>query len=181
MQPQKRPENHQPVVSTKPGADPASAIRNAIALRSPAATICHSDRGSQFRSKKVRRPLQSHGLEGSMGRGRGRGRRRHGDILLTAAKERPGHPTLGNPRRTPPCDRHLDRDQVQPPPPAGTRQAHPGRVGDDLHRRRRGPTTIKPSGSTRRSDPRRWWRDSFTGNTPSLHWEHANKLRRIGA
>ena len=45
-----------------------SAIRNAIALRSPAGTICHSDRGSQFRSKKVIRLLRNNGLRGSMGR-----------------------------------------------------------------------------------------------------------------
>ena len=46
----------------------ASAIRNAIALRAPHGTICHSDRGSQFRSKKVVRLLRNNGLRGSMGR-----------------------------------------------------------------------------------------------------------------
>jgi putative transposase len=46
----------------------ASAIRNAIALRSPAATILHSDRGSQFGSKNVRRLLDNNDLVGSMGR-----------------------------------------------------------------------------------------------------------------
>jgi putative transposase len=46
----------------------ASAIRNAIALRSPVGTICHSDRGSQFRAKKVIRLLKNNGLRGSMGR-----------------------------------------------------------------------------------------------------------------
>ncbi len=46
----------------------ASAIRNAIALRSPEGTILHSDRGSQFRSKKVVRLLKNNGLVGSMGR-----------------------------------------------------------------------------------------------------------------
>jgi putative transposase len=46
----------------------AAAIRNAIRLRSPAGTICHSDRGSQFRSKKVVRILKNNGLRGSMGR-----------------------------------------------------------------------------------------------------------------
>jgi len=46
----------------------ASALRNAIALRSPVGTICHSDRGSQFRSKKVMRILKNNGLVGSMGR-----------------------------------------------------------------------------------------------------------------
>ena len=46
----------------------ASAIRNAIALRSAEGTIVHSDRGSQFRSKKVVRLLKNNGLRGSMGR-----------------------------------------------------------------------------------------------------------------
>lgn len=46
----------------------ASALRNAIALRSPDGAIVHSDRGSQFRSRKVVRLLKNNGLRGSMGR-----------------------------------------------------------------------------------------------------------------
>ena len=45
-----------------------SALRNAISLRSPVGTIVHSDRGSQFRSKKFVRTLKNNGLKGSMGR-----------------------------------------------------------------------------------------------------------------
>jgi transposase InsO family protein len=46
-----------------------SALRNAIALRSPAGTVVvHSDRGSQFRSAAFVRTLCQHGLAGSMGR-----------------------------------------------------------------------------------------------------------------
>lgn len=45
-----------------------SALRNAIALRSPAGTIMHSDRGSQFRSRKFVKALKDAGLAGSMGR-----------------------------------------------------------------------------------------------------------------
>jgi putative transposase len=45
-----------------------SALRNAIALRSPRNTIVHSDRGSQFRSKAFVRVLRNNGLIGSMGR-----------------------------------------------------------------------------------------------------------------
>ncbi|RZT17497.1 transposase InsO family protein [Kribbella sp. VKM Ac-2569] len=46
-----------------------AALRNAVALRRPAAgLIVHSDRGSQFRSKKFIRVLKAHQLRGSMGR-----------------------------------------------------------------------------------------------------------------
>ncbi len=45
-----------------------SALRNAIGLREPAGTIVHSDRGSQFRSRKFVSLLSRNGLQGSMGR-----------------------------------------------------------------------------------------------------------------
>lgn len=44
------------------------ALRMAIRMRKPNSTIVHSDRGSQFRSKKVQRLLKNNGLIGSMGR-----------------------------------------------------------------------------------------------------------------
>ena len=45
------------------------AIENAVAMRgNVAGCIVHSDRGSQFRSRKVLRVLARHGLVGSMGR-----------------------------------------------------------------------------------------------------------------
>jgi len=50
-----------------------SAMRNAIALRSPTGTICHSDRGGQFRAKATQRLLAHNGLLGSMGRSYGAG------------------------------------------------------------------------------------------------------------
>ena len=50
-----------------------SAMRNAIALREPVGTICHSDRGGQFRAKKTQRLLANNGLVGSMGRSYGAG------------------------------------------------------------------------------------------------------------
>jgi transposase InsO family protein len=45
-----------------------SALRNAIALRDPVGTIVHSDRGSQFRSRKFVSALHGADLVGSMGR-----------------------------------------------------------------------------------------------------------------
>lgn len=45
------------------------ALKNALAMReNTAGCIVHSDRGSQFRSRKFRRRLTRHGLVGSMGR-----------------------------------------------------------------------------------------------------------------
>jgi transposase InsO family protein len=45
-----------------------SALHSAITLRRPEGTICHSDRGSQFRSGAFTRTLKNNGLRGSMGR-----------------------------------------------------------------------------------------------------------------
>jgi transposase InsO family protein len=45
-----------------------SALRNAIRLRGPAGTVVHSDRGSQFRSRKFVTALRDNELIGSMGR-----------------------------------------------------------------------------------------------------------------
>ncbi|MFJ6199087.1 IS3 family transposase [Micromonospora sp. NPDC092111] len=45
-----------------------TALSNAARLRSPAGTVVHSDRGSQFRSRKYVKALHRNGLIGSMGR-----------------------------------------------------------------------------------------------------------------
>ncbi|SCF44521.1 Transposase InsO and inactivated derivatives [Micromonospora purpureochromogenes] len=45
-----------------------AALSNAARLRDPAGTIVHSDRGSQFRSRKYVKALGRNGLVGSMGR-----------------------------------------------------------------------------------------------------------------
>jgi transposase InsO family protein len=45
-----------------------AALHNAITRRSPQGTIVHSDRGSQFRSRKYVLALHAAGLVGSMGR-----------------------------------------------------------------------------------------------------------------
>ncbi|WP_157550709.1 IS3 family transposase [Microbacterium sp. Root553] len=45
-----------------------AALRNAVALRDPVGTTLHSDRGSQFRSRKFVELLREVGIIGSMGR-----------------------------------------------------------------------------------------------------------------
>ena len=45
-----------------------AALSNAVSRRRPAATVVHSDRGSQFRSHAFVQALRSHQLQGSMGR-----------------------------------------------------------------------------------------------------------------
>ncbi|MCK8476400.1 IS3 family transposase [Microbacterium aurugineum] len=45
-----------------------AALRNAVALREPTGTTLHSDRGSQFRSRKFVELLRQSGITGSMGR-----------------------------------------------------------------------------------------------------------------
>lgn len=50
-----------------------AAMRNAIALRSLVGTVCHSDRGGQFRAIRTQRLLAHNGLVGSMGRSYGAG------------------------------------------------------------------------------------------------------------
>lgn len=44
------------------------ALKNAVSLREPSKTIVHSDRGSQFRSRKFVKALKDADLRGSMGR-----------------------------------------------------------------------------------------------------------------
>ena len=107
-----------------------AALRNAIRLRNPAGTIVHSDRGSQFRSRKFVKVLHRNGLVGSMGRVGGvRRQRRDGVVLRPATEQRPRPATLGHTPAAAPGDRHLDRTHLPPPtPPTTTRPTHTGRV-----------------------------------------------------
>jgi putative transposase len=45
-----------------------AALENAVRTRRPEGTVVHSDRGSQFRSRRFVESLRRHGLTGSMGR-----------------------------------------------------------------------------------------------------------------
>ena len=108
-----------------------NALEMAVAHRGrPAGVIVHSDRGSQFRSRRFRKALKRHRLRGSMGRvGACGDNAAMGVVLRATAEERPRPSILGHTRGTAPGHRVLDRAHLPPPaPPAGPGQAHPGRV-----------------------------------------------------
>ncbi|MBH0008678.1 DDE-type integrase/transposase/recombinase [Salinibacterium sp. SWN1162] len=55
-------------IDSRMTADPTvAALRNAVAPRNPVGTMLHSDRGSQFRSRKFVELLRKSGITGSMG------------------------------------------------------------------------------------------------------------------
>ena len=99
------------------------ALTMAIAHRAnPVGVIVHSDRGSQFRSRRYRRVLEERAawLDGAR---RGVWRQRSdGIVLLAAAEERPRPPNLGRAPATQAGDGVVDRGKVPPqaaPTPAG--------------------------------------------------------------
>ena len=107
------------------------ALANAVARCGDVAScIVHSDRGSQFRSRKFILALSRHDMVGSMGRvGAAGDNAAHGEFLLSVAEERPGPPALGHPRGTAYRDRHLDRPHLPPAPSSGwPRQVDPDRI-----------------------------------------------------
>ncbi len=94
--------------------------------------VVHSDRGSQFRSRKVARVLAHHDLVGSMGQVASAGDNAAMEkLLLAAAEERPEPAPLGHPPGPAHRDHHLDRKDLPPPPtPAATRPPDTHRVRD---------------------------------------------------
>ena len=118
-----------------------AAVEMAVARRNDDVSGCvfHSDRGSQFRARKVHRALARHGLVGSMGQAGSAGDNAamesfFGIVLRPPAAQRLGPAPLGHPRRTPQRDRHLDRTHLPPPPtPSRPRTPHPDRIRDDQH------------------------------------------------
>ena len=79
-------------IDSRMKASPAvRALQNAVAMRGDVAgCVAHSDRGSQFGSRKFRRALTRHRMVGCHGQSRLlRGQRRDGILLLAPAEERP--------------------------------------------------------------------------------------------
>jgi excisionase family DNA binding protein len=101
------------------------ALNMTLARRGPVTgCIIHSDRGSQFRSRKFpgrAPPPPADRIEGPSRLPRRQ--RRHGILLRTPPKERPRPAPLDHPPRTPAGDHHLDRTHL--PPPTPTSQPRP--------------------------------------------------------
>ena len=114
-----------------PGRRPPS--NNAVARRGDVAgCVVHTDRGSQFRSRKFVRALDRHGMVGSMGRVGAAGDNAAMESFFSLLQKNVlDRRTLGHPRRTPHRDRHLDRTDL-PPPPTTTRPrpVDPHRIRD---------------------------------------------------
>jgi hypothetical protein len=107
-----------------------NALTNAVTRRgNVAGCVLHTDRGSQFRSRKFVGALNRRHMVGSMGRRCSGRQRSYGVLLQPAAEERPRQTLLGHSRGTPDRDRQVDRGDLPPPPKAvRPRQIDPGRM-----------------------------------------------------
>ena len=122
------------------------ALENAAAMRGDVAgCIVHSDRGSQFRSRKFLRALARHRMVGSMGRvGSSGDNAAMESFFALLQKNVLVPPLLDHARRAADRDRHLDRANLPPPSPSGTSgsfDAHRVRGHHEHDRRTGGVTT----------------------------------------
>ncbi len=110
-----------------------AAARRAADGRSAAGCILHTDRGSQFRSRKMRRALTRHSMVGSMGQvGSAGDNAAMESFFALLAEQRPQPPPMADPRAPEDRDRDLDRTHLPPPPTTGPpRPLDPDRIRND--------------------------------------------------
>ena len=114
-----------------------AALQNAVARRQDVAgCVVHTDRGSQFRSRKFVHALNRHHMVGSMGRVGPAGDNAAMESFFPPAEERPQPPHLGHPGRVADRDRPLDREDLPPPP----KTAHARTIDPDRVRADHGPS-----------------------------------------
>ncbi|GAA1222033.1 hypothetical protein GCM10009655_22100 [Rhodoglobus aureus] len=103
-----------------------NALENAVAMRgNVAGCVVHSDRGSQFRSRKFRRVLTRHRMVGSMGRVASCGDNAAMESFFSLLQKN----VLDRPRATGHLDRDLDRADLPPASPtAPTGTVDPDRI-----------------------------------------------------
>ena len=113
-----------------PAALAVDALNNALVSRDVATTIVHCDRGSQFRSNAFVRALRGAELRGSMGRvGTCADNAAMESFFALLQKNVLNTQAMENARGTPPRHRHLDREDLQPPPSsAWTWETHARRI-----------------------------------------------------
>ncbi len=80
----------------------------------PVGTVVHSDRGSQFRSKRFVRVIEDAGLLGSMGRVGACADNAAMESFFALCRRTSSPKTMGDPRRAPTRDNHLDRGDLPP-------------------------------------------------------------------
>ncbi|MFI7088524.1 IS3 family transposase [Streptomyces anulatus] len=125
---------------------PVRALESAVASRGQVAgCIVHSDRGSQFRSRKFVAVLARHRMVGSMGRVGAAGDNAAMENFFALLQERPRPPYLGHPPGAADRDRHLDRAHLpSPPAPKTPGPIAPRRVRDH-HDPNHSPGCISPA------------------------------------
>jgi transposase InsO family protein len=94
------------------------ALNSAVARRGEVAgCILHTDRGSQFRSRKFLHASGRNDMVGSLGRVGAAGDNAAMESFFSLPEKSPA-PALGHPRTATHCHRHLDRTHLPPASPS---------------------------------------------------------------
>ena len=132
------------------------ALANAVARRGDVAgCVVHSDRGSQFRSRKFVLALSHNDMVGSMGRVGAAGDNAAMESFFSLLQKNVlDRQALEHPRGTTDRDRHLDRTHLPPaPPPGRPRTVDPDRIRSNHdHTGRSGRVTERVTCSCSRPD-----------------------------
>jgi putative transposase len=131
------------------------ALESAVARRGQVAgCIVHSDRGSQFRSRKFVSVIARHGLVGSMGRvGAAGDNAAMESFFALLQKNVLDRRCLGHPPGAADRDRHLDRAHLPPTPASETPGPIDPRRVRDHHDPSRSPGCINPAVTRSCSSP----------------------------
>ena len=147
-----------------------NALENAVARRGDVAgCVVHSDRGSQFRSRKFLRALTRHRMVGRLdGQSRVlRRQSRDGIILRSAPEERPRPPVLGHPKTIADRGRDLDRADLSSTPSAGSTRTFDAHRVRSHHEHASRPGCVTETVTYPCSRPHKYLRLIITGHEPA--------------